>query len=60
MPNLTAAQAVKELILEAIEAARQIAEEDEARLGRSLTDGEVGRIADMVERQLRTALVLAR
>ncbi len=60
MTNLTAAQAVKEIIATAMEEAHRIGQEDEARLGRPLTDGEVGRIADMVERQLRTALAVAR
>ncbi len=60
MTNLTAVQAVKDIIETAMGEGRRIAQEDEARLGRPLTDGEVGRIADMVQRQLQTALAIAR
>ena len=58
--TMTATQAAKELIATAMAEARRVAQEDEVRLGRSLTDQEVGRIADMVERQLKTALAMSR
>jgi hypothetical protein len=57
---MTSEQAVKELLLTAMEEARRVAAEDEAALGRPLTDGEVARIADMVETQLRVAIAAAR
>tara|TARA_Y100000310_G_scaffold272911_1_gene288143 strand:- start:743 stop:925 length:183 start_codon:yes stop_codon:yes gene_type:complete len=57
---MTSVDAAKELILEAIQIARELAAEDEARLGRPLTDAEVGGIARMVERQLQTALAIGR
>ena len=57
---MTANEAAKAVILEAIDLARGEAAKEEIRLGRTLTDAEVGGIASMVERQLRTALVLAR
>jgi hypothetical protein len=57
---MTNAEAAKAIILEAITIARDLAAEYEARLGRKLTDAEVREIATMVERQLQTALVLAK
>ena len=51
-------EAVKAVILEAMSEAKRVATEDEARLGRPLTDAEVGEIASMVERQLRLALAM--
>jgi len=53
---MTAAEGAKGIILEAIKIAKELAAEDEARLGRPLTDSEVGAIATLVERQLMTAL----
>jgi len=53
---MTASEAIKAIILESISEAQRIAKEDEARLGRPLTDAEVGEIASMVERQLKLAL----
>ena len=57
---MTAAEGAKGIILEAIKIAQELAAEDEARLGRPLTDSEVGAIATLVERQLMTALVASR
>jgi hypothetical protein len=57
---MTAAEGAKGIILEAIKIAQELAAEDEARLGRPLTDAEVGAIATMVERQLMTALATSR
>ena len=57
---MTTDEGVKGIILEAITTAKELAAEDEARLGRRLTDSEVGAIASMVERQLMTALAIAR
>ena len=57
---MTTDEGVKGVILEAITIAKELAAEDEARLGRRLTDSEVGAIASMVERQLMTALAIAR
>ena len=53
-------EGAKEIILEAIKIAQELAAEDEARLGRPLTDAEVGAIATLVERQLMTALAVSR
>jgi hypothetical protein len=53
-------EAIKMIILEASKIARELAAEDEARLGRPLTDDEVGAIATMVKRQLLTALAVSR
>ena len=55
---MTVADGVKGIIMEAITIAKELAAEDEARLGRPLTDAEVGAIASMVERQLFTALAV--
>jgi hypothetical protein len=60
MTNNEKARAAAEIALAAMESARELAREDEARLGRTLTDAEVGRIVDLVERQLKTALVLVK
>lgn len=57
---MTTAEGVKGIILEAIKIAKDLAAEDEARLGRPLTDAEVGQIATMVERQSSTALAISR
>ena len=57
---MTAAEGVKGIIMEAIQIAKELAAEDEVRLGRPLTDAEVGAIATMVERRLMTALAVAR
>jgi len=53
-------EGAKGIILEAIKIAQELAAEDEARLGRPLTDSEVGAIATLVERQLMTALAVSR
>lgn len=60
MTNLTATKAAKEIFAATIDEARRVVEEDEARLRRPLTDAEVGKIADMVVRQLKTALAMSR
>jgi hypothetical protein len=52
--------AAKEILLEVLKIAREEGASEEARLGRPLTEAEAGRIAAMIERQLRTALVMAR
>ena len=57
---MTAAEGAQGIILEALKIAQELAAEDEARLGRPLTDAEVGAIATMVERQLMTALATSR
>ena len=57
---MTTAEGAKGIILEAIKIAQELAAEDGARLGRPLTDSEVGAIATMVERQLMTALAVSR
>jgi len=57
---MTMDEGVKGIIMEAISIAKELAAEDEARLGRPLTDAEVGAIATMVERQLNTALAIGR
>ena len=57
---MTGAEGAKGIILEAIKIAQELATEDEARLGRPLTDSEVGAIATLVERQLMTALAISR
>ena len=57
---MTGAEGAKGIILEAIKIAQELAAEDEARLGRPLTDSEVGAIATLVERQLMTALAISR
>ena len=54
------AQGARDIMLEAIRLAREEAEKEEARLGRRLTDAEVTQIARMVDRQLRTAIVMAK
>ena len=46
------------ITLEAIKIAQELAAEDEARLGRPLTDSEVGAIATMVERAVRHGIDL--
>ena len=58
--EMTVAEGAKGIILEAIKIAQELAAEDEARLGRPLTDSEVGAIATLVERQLMTALAVSR
>jgi len=57
---MTAAEGAKGIILEAIKIAKELAAEDEARLGRPLTDSEAAAIATLVERQLMTALAVSR
>ena len=58
MDNL--AQAAQAMIQGVIEVAKAEARLEEQRLGRRLTEGEAGRLATMVDRQFRLALVLAK
>ena len=60
MTNNEIAKVTAEIAKEAIKIAREEGDRERSRLGRDLTDGEVSRIADMIERQLKTALVMAR
>ena len=53
------AEGAKAIIMEAIDIAKAEAKAEEARLGRRLTDAEVTQIAQMVEIQLRTAIVMS-
>ena len=52
--------AAKDIIMEAINIAKEEVAIEETRLGRRLTDTEVGNIAKMVERQFQTALAIAK
>jgi len=56
----TQAEAIKEILRETLAVAAELGREERARLGRDLTEEEAGRLADMVERQLRTALAMTR
>ena len=57
---MTLTEGAKEILAELIKVAAEEGAIEEARLGRPLTEAEVGRIADMVERQFKAALVMAR
>ena len=50
----------KAIILECITIAREEADKEEARLGRTLTEAEIGAIATMVEQQLKAAVAMVR
>ena len=54
------AEAIKEILRETLAVAAELGREERERLGRDLTEEEAGRLADMVERQLRTALAMIR
>ena len=56
----TEREALKAILLAAMETAREVAQEEETRLGRPLTDTEIRSIAETVERQLPVALQMAR
>lgn len=53
-------EALKQTIKAALAVAREEAARQEAALGRRLTNAEAMALAEMVERQLKTALVLSR
>lgn len=52
--------AIKEILKETIMVAADLGRKERARLGRDLTEAEAQALAAMVQRQLRTALAMAR
>ena len=56
---MTPGEALKQIIEAALDVAREEAARQEQELGRKLTDTEAMRLAEMVERQLKTVLVLS-
>ena len=52
-------QAVKEIMAELVETARQVGDDERKSLGRELTEAEATRLAAMIECQFRAALVLS-
>ena len=53
-------EAVRAILKEAVSIAADEGRREEARLGRALTEAEAERLADMVIRQLKTAVAIAR
>lgn len=53
-------QAAREVLREVLQVAAEEGQRERDRLGRDLTEAETQAVADMVQRQFRTALAMAR
>ena len=58
--NTETATAAKAILAELVKVAAAEGKAERARLGRDLTQAEAANLASMIERQFKTALIMAR